>query len=199
MCFNQRNDIYILKGGPLKLVDKFTYLESSISSTKNDINMWLAKAINRLSVIWKSDLSDEIKCSFFQAAVLLILLEGCTTWTKRIEKKLDGNYTRMLRAVLNKSTKQQLYGHLLPIMKTIQVIWTRLMGRCQRSKHELISNVPLWTPSHGWAKIGQPAIIYIQQLGANRGCRFEDLLGMLDDWDGEWERVRKIHASSATW
>ncbi len=34
-----------------------------------------------------------------------------------MEKKLDGNYTRMLRAILNKSwrqypTKQQLYGHL---------------------------------------------------------------------------------------
>ena len=33
------------------------------------------------------------------------LLYGCTTWTltKRLEKKLDGNYTRMLRAILNKS------------------------------------------------------------------------------------------------
>ena len=45
---------------------------------------------------------------------------------KRIVKKLDGNYTRMLRAVLNKScrqhpTKQQLYGHLPPITKTIQI------------------------------------------------------------------------------
>ena len=47
------------------------------------------------------------------------------TLTKRMEKKLDGNYSRMLRAILNKSrrqhpTKQQLYGHLLPIIKTIQ-------------------------------------------------------------------------------
>ena len=56
-----------------------------------------------------------------------ILLYGCTTWTltKQMEKKLDGNYTRMLRAILNKSwnqhpTKQQLYGHLPPITKTIQ-------------------------------------------------------------------------------
>ena len=36
--------------------------------------------------------------SFFQAAVVSILLYGCTTWTltKLLEKKLDGNYTRML-------------------------------------------------------------------------------------------------------
>ena len=54
---------------------------------------------------WKSNLSDKMKRSFFQAAVVSILLYGCTTWTltKRLEKKLDGNYTRMLRAILNKT------------------------------------------------------------------------------------------------
>ncbi len=56
-------------------------------------------------IIWKSDLTDKMKLSFFQAAVTSILIYGCTTWTitKRLEKKLDGNYTRMLRAILNKS------------------------------------------------------------------------------------------------
>ena len=33
MCFNQRDYISTLKGGPLKLVDKFTSLGSSVSST----------------------------------------------------------------------------------------------------------------------------------------------------------------------
>ena len=78
MCFNQRDDISTLN---LKLMDKFPYLGSSISSTKKDINMWLAKAwtaINRLSVIWKSDLTNKKKCSFFQVAVVLILLYTCT-------------------------------------------------------------------------------------------------------------------------
>ena len=31
MCFNQRGDISTLNGGPLKLVDEFTYLGSSVS------------------------------------------------------------------------------------------------------------------------------------------------------------------------
>ena len=55
-------------------------------------------AIHKLSIICKSDLTDKMKCSFFQAVVVLILLYGCTTWTliKWLEKKLDGNYTRML-------------------------------------------------------------------------------------------------------
>ena len=58
---NQKGDISTLKGRSLKLVDKFTYLGSSVSSTKNDINLRLAKAltaIDRLSVIWKSDMSN---------------------------------------------------------------------------------------------------------------------------------------------
>ena len=135
MCFNQTGNISTLNISTLKLVDKFTYLGSSVSSTKTDINMWLAKAwtaIDRLSVIWKSDLTDKMKHNFFQAANVSILLYGCTTWmlTKQMEKKLDGNYTRMLRAILNKSwrqhpTKQQLYSHLPPITKTIKIRQTR--------------------------------------------------------------------------
>ena len=69
MCFNQRGDISTLKGSSLKLVDKFTYLGSSVSSTETDINTRVAKAwtaINRLSVIWKSDLTDKMKRSFFK-------------------------------------------------------------------------------------------------------------------------------------
>ena len=111
MCYNQTGDISTLDGTPLKLVDKFTYLGSSVSSTEKDIDTRLTKAwtaIDRLSIIWKSDLTDKMKRSFFHAAVVLILLYGCTTWTltKRLEKKLDGNYIRMLRAILNKSWRQ---------------------------------------------------------------------------------------------
>ena len=96
--------------GSLKLVDKFTYVGSNVSSTGTDIDTRLTKAWTdyRLSVIWKSDLTDKMKRSFFHAVVVLILLYGCTTWTltKRMEKKVDGNYTRMLRAILNKSWRQ---------------------------------------------------------------------------------------------
>ena len=106
MCFNQTGDISTLNGSSMKLVDKFTYLESSVSSTETDIDTWPTKAWtdnNRLLVIRKSDLTAKMKRSFFQAAIGSILLYGCTTWmlTKRLEKKVDGNYTRMLRAILN--------------------------------------------------------------------------------------------------
>ena len=93
---------------------------------------------------------------------------SCTTWTlsKRLDKKLDGNYTRMPRAILNKSwrqhpTRHQLYGHLPPITKTIQVRQTRYAGHCWRSRDELISDVLLWSPKCDRAKAGRPARTYI--------------------------------------
>ena len=64
---NQRGEISTLNDTSIKLVDTFTYLGSSVSSTEYDINMRLAKvwtAIDRLSVIWNSDLSDKIKRIF---------------------------------------------------------------------------------------------------------------------------------------
>ena len=209
MCYNQTGDISTLEGTPLKLVDKFTYLGSSVESTEKDIETRLTKAwtaINRLSIIWKSDLTDKMKRSFFQAAVTSILLYGCTTWTltKRLEKKLDGNYTRMLRAILNKSwqqhpTRYQLYGHLPPITKTIQVRRTRHAGHCWRSRNELIRDVLVWIPTHGRAKAGRPAWTYIQQLCEDTGCCPEDLPRAMNDREEWWERVRDIRATSAIW
>ena len=192
----------------LKLVDKFTYLGSSVSSTEKDIDTRLTKvwtAINKLAIIWKSDLTDKMKRNFFQAVFVSIILYGCTTWTltKRQEKKLDGNYTRMLRAILNKSWQQyptsyQLYGHLPPIRKTIQDKRTRHSGHCWRSRDELISDVLLWTPTYGRAKAGRPARTYIQQLCEDTGCNPEDLLKAMDDWEKWRERVRDIRASGTT-
>ena len=82
MCFNQAGDISTLDGTSLKIVDKFSYQGSSVSSTEKDIDTRLTKTwadIDKLSIIWKSDLTDKMKRSFFQAAVVSILLYGCTT------------------------------------------------------------------------------------------------------------------------
>ena len=100
LCFNQRGDTSTLNGSSLKLVDKFTFLGSSVSSTETYINMRLGKAwtaINRLSVIWKLDLTDKIKHIFPNSCRV-----NATTWTltKRMENKFVGNNTRMLRATL---------------------------------------------------------------------------------------------------
>ena len=210
MCYNQTGDISTLDGTSLKLVDKFTYL-GSVSSTEKEIDTRLTKArtaIDRLSIIWKSDRTDEMKRSFFQAAVASILLYGCTTWTltERLEKKLNGNYTRMFRAILNKSwrqhpTKHQLYGHLPPMTKTIQLRRSGHAGHCWRSRDKFISDVLLWTPTYGRAKARRPARTYIWQLCDDTGCSLEDLPEAMNDREKwrERERVRDIRASGTIW
>ena len=147
-----------------------------------------------------------MKHSFFQAAVVLILLYGCTTWTltKQLEKKLDGNYTRMLWAILNKSQQQhsmrhQLYSHQPPITKTIQVRQTRHAEHWWRSRDELISDVLLWTPTYGRAKAERPAQTYIQQLCEDTGCSPEYLPEAMNDREKWRERVRNIRASEWWW
>ena len=112
-------------------MNQFEYLGSNISFTESDVNICLMKAwsaSDRLSIVWKSDLSNKIKLVFTQAVAVSILLYGCTicTLAKRIEKKLGQNYTRMLHAVFNKywkqhPIKQQLYCHLPLISQTIQI------------------------------------------------------------------------------
>ena len=128
-----------------------------------------------------------------------------TTWTltKRQEKKLDGNYTRMLRAILNKSwrqhpTRHQLYDHLPPITKTIQFRRTRHADHCWRSRDELISDVLIWTPTHGQAKAGRPARTYVQQLCEDTGCSPEDQPEAMNDREKWQESVRDIRAGGTT-
>ena len=103
-----------------------------------------------------------------------------------------GNISTLNKCWRQHPTKQQRYGHLRPITKTMQVRRTRHAGHCWRSSDELISDVLLWVPSHGRAKAGRPARIYIQQLCANTGYSLEDLPEAMDDREGCRERVRDI-------
>ena len=110
----------------------------------------------------------------------------------------------MLRAILNKSRRQhptrpQLYGHQLPITKTIQVRRGRDAGHCWSIRDEIISDVLLWTPTYGRAKAGRPARTYIQQLCEDTDCSSEDLQEVMNDREKWRERVRDICASGTTW
>ena len=105
---------------------------------------------------------------------------------------------------LNKSwrqrpTRRQLYGHLPPITKTIQVRRTRHAGHIWRSNDELISDVLLWTPAYGQAKAGWPARTYLQQLSEDMGCSPEDLPQAMNDWEKLRQRTMDIRASGTTW
>ena len=123
--------------------------------------------------------------------------------TKRTEKKLDGNYTRMLRAMLKKSGIQHLQSSSCtttyhPSRKTIKIRRTRYAGDFWRSRDERISDVLLWTPSHGRAKVGLPARTYIEKLCADTGCSLEDQPETMDNREGGERRVRNIRSDSVT-
>ena len=111
MSYNEQGQIKSLNGNQIKQVENFTYLGSNIHSTEKDISIRKTKAraaLNKLDKIWKSDLNKDLKCKFFGAVVESVLLYGSTTWTltKAQEMRLDGCYTRMLRAALNISWKE---------------------------------------------------------------------------------------------
>ena len=174
--------------------------ESSVLSTENNINTRLAKEwplLDRLSVIWKSYLSGKIKSSFFQAAVMSIQLYRRTTWTltKCIEKKLDGKRYELYWI---NPAKQQLFGHLPHILKTIQIKRTRQAGDCMRSKDEIISDVLQWTPLVDEQVLDDQLEPIYNSSVWTQDENLEDLPNAMDDRDEWCERVWEIRASRTT-
>ena len=114
---------------------------------KNDTR-WGLLSIDRLSIVWKSNQSDKIKHDFFQAMIVSVLLNRCTTWTllKHIEKKPDGNGIKCYEI----TAVQPLIFHL-------KVRQTRHVEHYWRSKGECIIYIFLRTLSHWRASIGWPA------------------------------------------
>ena len=126
------------------------------------------------------------------------------THNPREHNHLLSPYKDMLWEILNRSwrqhpTRHKVYGHLPPVMKTIQVRWTRHAGHCWRSRDVLISDVLLWTPTYGRAKAGRPARTYMQQLCENTGCSCDGLPEAVNDREQWQERVRDIRTCITAW
>ena len=124
--------------------------------------------------------------------------------TKCIEKKLDSNCTRMLSVILNKSwkqhpSKQQLYGYLPPISKTIQIKQTRHCALLAKSTAGGVRTNSEVTFSNRHAGDSWPIRTYQQQLYMDTKCSLEDLLEVMDDSDEWQERVWEIRSSSTSW
>ena len=112
MKLNQNSDsdditINSINGKIIAKEEHFNYLGSCIGSTEKNIQIRIAKALsalNSMQEIWKSKMPDKLKRIFFRAAVESALEYGAISWTltAKLEGKIDGAYTRMLRAALNK-------------------------------------------------------------------------------------------------
>ena len=97
-----------------------------------------------MKMVWRSNISRELKLKFCCAAVVAVLLYGSECWTMNtsLQKSPDGAYTRMLRVVLNVNWRDHisdsdLFGDLPKVSD--KVAWRRLglAGHCQR--HEDLS------------------------------------------------------------
>ena len=154
--------------------------------------------------VWKSSLPNYLKRNFLTSVVESVLLYGPTTWTltKKQESRLDGCYTRMLRAALNISwkehpTKQQLYSTLPPISDKIRERRLRFAGHCFRSKGELVSDVLLWQPIHGNQSVGAPRRTYVKQLIDDSSCDLEDLPVAMTNRETWRELVNSVQSEAS--
>ena len=180
ICFYQRGDISTLNGCSLKLVDNFTYTGSSVSLTETDINTWLAKtwtAFDRLSVIWKSDLTWN-KTQFFPSS-------------GRVDAAIWMHYIDIWRNVWRKSS-------MATTQECCKQCWTIHGGNTPKSSNCTATNnqsrklskldepdmQDMLTASHGREKAGRSARTYIQHLCANTWCSPEDLPEAMDDREG---------------
>ena len=120
----------------------------------------------------------------FELTFLLNLQNDVVWFCSLVRKKKQNNPLPIILYRLNSWLlyyNTNYYGHLPPITKTTKVRRTRHAGHCWRSRDELISDVFKWTPSHVWAKAGQPARAYIQQLCEDTRCSPEDLPEAMND------------------
>ena len=146
-----------LSGSSLKMVEDYVYLGSFISSSQKDFNTrkgmaW--SACNDMHKIWTSQLPKHLKLEIFRATVEPILLYGSETWTlsKKLEKRLDGTYTRLLMRAQNLSWKRHpsvsdIYGHLPRVYALVRSRRVQFAGHCYRAKTEVISSLLLWKSS----------------------------------------------------
>ena len=193
-----------LSGYILKCKDDYKYLGSFISSSEKDFNArkgmaW--SACNNLHKIWISKLHVSIKIQLFKTLIVPILLYGCETWTlsKRMEKRLDGVYTRLLMRVKNLSwklhpTKQVIYGDLPPVSSIVRSKRAQFAGHCLRATSEIISSLVLWKPK----SVGRRSreLSFVDTLKRDTNFNDQDLKTAMLDREC-WREVVKSIVSTA--
>ncbi|XP_071793280.1 uncharacterized protein [Asterias amurensis] len=145
------SSIQTLDGTKLKTVSDLKYLGSSLPDSFQDFKCRKAQAwsaCNQLDKIWKSGLDRAIKIKFFRACVESILLYGAETWTttQKMNDRINGCYTQLLRRVLNihwqdHTTNREVYGNLPPLSETIMQRRLQFAGHCLRTADQPISHL----------------------------------------------------------
>ena len=151
-------------------------------------------ALNKLTPISKSNLDVSIKREFFRATVESVLTYSSQAWTltKSLENKLNGAYTRMLRAALNVHwsqivTNKKLYNDLPKIRETIRYRRLKFSGQIwRRHDEEIAHNLLFCMPTSGKNKRVRQQKTYIDQLKEDTGLQMEELKTLMANRE-EWK------------
>ena len=164
------DDLKSLDGQLLEEVQDFVYLGAWIGDSGKDFEVRKAKAwnaLNKMNKIWKSGMTRKTKIRLFRATVETILLYGSEAWTmtKNLEKRLDGCYSRMLRAALNirradKISNAEVFRDLPRISEKVRTQRLKLAGHLERHEDLLGHQLLCWKPKHGKTRPGRPALTY---------------------------------------
>ena len=124
-----------------------------------------------------------------------ILLYGAESWTftKKMEKRLDGNYTRLLRLTQNISWKEHktnkyVYGELDQISNVVRKRRLRFIGHCWRGEQQTLQQLLLWEPTHGNRGRGRPCKTYLDQLYNDTNMEREELATAMQD-RVKWRKI----------
>ena len=195
--------VYAISGDSIDHVENFLYLGSWLKDTESDIKVRKAKAwaaCHKLKSIWSSNLRKSIKIRLFTATVESVLLYGSETWTitKRLEKMVDGCYTRMLRMALGVSWQQhmtnaELYGSLPKASSKMAERRLKLAGHIHRHPELTAHKLLFWQPSHGATRRGRPPKTFIDSLRNDTGLSSTLEMGTLMNDRKLWKNV--VHGS----
>ena len=143
-------------------------------------------ACNDMHKIWSSRLTNDLKIKIFRATVEPILLYGSETWTlsRKMEKRLDGTYTRFLIRAQNLSWKRhptiaQIYGKLPRVTTLVKSRRVQFDGHCFRPDSEIISSLLLWKPTFDHT-IGRK-LSFPDVISRDTGIRTQDLGTVMKD------------------
>lgn len=194
--------LFSLNNTNIKRVDDFKYLGSWIAETSKDFKIRKAlawDACNKLDRIWKSNLSNIFKVHIFSTLIEPVLLYGSETWTlsAKLEKRLDGCYTNLLRRVQNiswrsHSTLKQIYGGLPSISIKLRQKRLQFAGHCHRATGEVISSLLLWRPA---GRVASRKLTFIDTLVRDTGIELSELGTVMQDRN-VWREHAMINPST---
>ena len=149
-------------------------------------------ALNSLQKIWKAPILKQTKTKVFKASVESILLYGSESWSLNVakRKRLDGVYTKMLRAIYNLSwrdhpTNAFVYGSLPRISEVVRCRRLALAGHTARHD-EPAGRLLTWVPEEP-RRIGRPNITLRAIIQDDTGLEGKNLIAAMQDRDS-WRK-----------